>query len=83
MSFLSLGRYVTNLGFRRIRSAYTGGAPLGPEVFLFFRALGINLKQVYGQTETGVTCVQRDDEVALGYGGDAVSECADETDRRW
>lgn len=58
-----------HLGFRRIRSAYTGGAPLGPEVFLFFRALGINLKQVYGQTETGVTCVQRDDEVKLGTVG--------------
>ena len=57
------------MGFSRIRSAYTGGAPLGPEVFLFFRGLGINLKQVYGQTETGVTCVQRDDEVALGTVG--------------
>ena len=57
------------MGFSRIRAAYTGGAPLGPEVFLFFRGLGINLKQVYGQTETGVTCVQRDDEVALGTVG--------------
>lgn len=58
-----------HLGFRRIRSAYTGGAALGPEVFLFFRALGINLKQVYGQTESGVSCVQRDDQVALGTVG--------------
>lgn len=58
-----------HLGFRRIRSAYTGGAPLGPEVFLFFRALGINLKQVYGQTESGVSCVQRDADVALGTVG--------------
>jgi long-chain acyl-CoA synthetase len=57
------------MGFSRIRSAYTGGAPLGPEVFLFFRGLGINLKQVYGQTETGVTCVQRDNEVLLGTVG--------------
>ncbi len=57
------------MGFSRIRSAYTGGAPLGPEVFLFFRGLGINLKQVYGQTETGVTCVQRDDEVSMGTVG--------------
>jgi long-chain acyl-CoA synthetase len=57
------------MGFSRIRSAYTGGAPLGPEVFLFFRGLGINLKQVYGQTETGVTCVQRDDEVSIGTVG--------------
>lgn len=58
-----------HLGFRRIRSAYTGGAALGPEVFLFFRAIGVNLKQVYGQTETGVTCVQRDGEVTLGTVG--------------
>ena len=58
-----------HLGFRRIRSAYTGGAALGPEVFVFFRALGINLKQVYGQTESGVSCVQRDHLVALGTVG--------------
>lgn len=67
--FFVFGSLRDHLGFRRIRSAYTGGAPLGPEVFLFFRALGINLKQVYGQTETGVTCVQRDEEVTLGTVG--------------
>jgi long-chain acyl-CoA synthetase len=67
--FFVFGPLRDHLGFRRIRAAYTGGAPLGPEVFLFFRALGINLKQVYGQTETGVTCVQRDNEVALGTVG--------------
>ena len=61
-----------HLGFRRIRSAYTGGAPLGPDIILFFRAIGVNLKQVYGQTEiTGVTCVQRDGEVDLGSVGTA------------
>ncbi len=59
-----------HLGFRRTRYAYTGGAPLGPEIFLFFRAIGINLKQVYGQTEiTGVSCVQRDGDVKLGTVG--------------
>lgn len=59
-----------HLGFRRIRAAYTGGAALGPEVFVFFRALGVNLKQVYGQTESaGVSCVQRDDQVTLGTVG--------------
>lgn len=67
--FFVFGPLRDHMGFRRIRSAYTGGAPLGPEVFLFFRAIGVNLKQVYGQTETGVTCVQRDDEVALGTVG--------------
>jgi long-chain acyl-CoA synthetase len=67
--FFVFGPLRDHLGFRRIRSAYTGGAALGPEVFLFFRALGINLKQVYGQTESTVSCVQRDDQVALGTVG--------------
>jgi len=67
--FFVFGPLRDHLGFRRIRSAYTGGAALGPEVFLFFRALGINLKQVYGQTECGVSCVQRDEQVALGTVG--------------
>ena len=61
-----------HLGFRRTRYAYTGGAPLGPEVFLFFRAIGINLKQVYGQTEiSGVSCVQYNGDVKLGTVGKA------------
>ena len=67
--FFVFGPLRDHIGFRRIRSAYTGGAALGPEVFLFFRALGINLKQVYGQTECGVSCVQRDEQVALGTVG--------------
>lgn len=67
--FCVFGALRDHLGLRRIRSAYTGGAPLGPEVFLFFRALGINLKQVYGQTESTVSCIQRDDAVALGTVG--------------
>jgi long-chain acyl-CoA synthetase len=45
------------LGLRRMRVAYTGGAPLGPDVFDFFRALGINLKQLYGLTESAAACV--------------------------
>jgi long-chain acyl-CoA synthetase len=54
------------LGLRRIRFAYTGGAALGPEVFLFFRGLGVNLKQVYGQTElASISCMHRDDDVKL------------------
>ena len=52
------------LGWRRARVVYTGGAPLGAEVFRFFRAFGINLKQVYGATElSGLCSVQRDAEV--------------------
>jgi long-chain acyl-CoA synthetase len=49
------------LGLRRIRAAYTGGAPLGPDVFDFFRALGINLKQLYGLTESAAACVYQPD----------------------
>ena len=68
--FLIFAPLRDHLGFRRTRYAYTGGAPLGPEVFLFFRAIGINLKQVYGQTEiSGVSCVQRDGDIKLGTVG--------------
>jgi len=51
------------LGLARVRWAYTGGAPLGPDAFRFFRAFGINLKQIYGATELcGVAAVQPDAE---------------------
>jgi long-chain acyl-CoA synthetase len=49
------------LGMSRLRYAYTGGAPLGLEIFRFFRAIGLNLKQVYGQTETSGICVLHPD----------------------
>jgi long-chain acyl-CoA synthetase len=45
------------LGLSRVRFAYTAGASLGPELFRFFRAIGLNLKQVYGQTESGAISV--------------------------
>ena len=49
------------LGLRFIRRAYTGGAALGPDVFRFYHALGVNLKQVYGQTESsGLSVIHRD-----------------------
>jgi long-chain acyl-CoA synthetase len=48
------------LGFSNIRSASTGGAALGPDVFRFFHACGVNLKQIYGQTEiSGISCIHR------------------------
>jgi len=51
------------LGLRRARWCYTGGAPLGPETFRFFRAFGVNLKQVYGSTElSALVSIQPDDE---------------------
>ena len=46
LTFLPL---TDQLGLRRVRRAYTGGAALGPDVFRFFHALGVNLKQLYGQ----------------------------------
>jgi long-chain acyl-CoA synthetase len=52
------------LGLRRSKRAYTGGAALGPDVFRFFHALGVNLKQIYGQTEIfGVAVLHRDGDV--------------------
>src|SRR5262249_6162603 len=48
------------LGFSRIRVAYTAGEAIGPDLFLFYRSLGINLKQLYGMTESSVfLCIQR------------------------
>lgn len=53
------------LGFSHLKSATTGGAPLGPDVFRFFRAIGVPLRQVYGQTELcGIYVMHRRDEVA-------------------
>ncbi|MFL5063167.1 MAG: long-chain fatty acid--CoA ligase [Xanthobacteraceae bacterium] len=52
------------LGFSRLRSAATGGAALGPDTFRFFRALGVPLRQLYGQTELiGAYTLHRDGEV--------------------
>ena len=55
-----------NLGLRRVRRAYTAGEAIGPEIFLFFRGLGINVKQLYGMTEASVfVTIQRDGDVRL------------------
>ncbi|MFO1200261.1 MAG: AMP-binding protein [Burkholderiaceae bacterium] len=52
------------LGMSRIRVAYTAGEAIGPDLFVFYRSLGINLKQLYGSTETAVfVCVQPDGQV--------------------
>jgi len=52
------------LGLLRIRSASTGGAALGPDVFKFFNAMGVNLKQIYGQTEiSGISCIHREGDI--------------------
>ncbi|HSV58158.1 MAG TPA: AMP-binding protein [Variovorax sp.] len=54
------------LGMSRIRVAYTAGAAIGPDLFRFYRSIGVNLKQFYGQTETcAYVCLQRDGQVKL------------------
>jgi len=64
-----------NLGLRRIRIAYTAGEAIGPEIFVFFRALGINLKQLYGMTEASVfVAVQKDGDVRLDTVGTPLPE---------
>ncbi len=54
------------LGMSRIRVAYTAGAAIGPDLFRFYRSIGVNLKQLYGQTETcAYVCLQPDGDVKL------------------
>ncbi|HVQ75179.1 MAG TPA: AMP-binding protein [Candidatus Binatia bacterium] len=61
--FFVYGPVRDQLGLRRARWCYTGGAPLGPDTFRFFRSFGVNLKQVYGSTElTGLVSLQPDQE---------------------
>ena len=51
------------LGLIKLRAGYTAGAPLSPDTFRYLRALGINLKQLYGTTETGINTIHRTDNV--------------------
>ena len=52
------------LGMSRVRVAYTAGEAIGPDLFTFYRSIGINLKQLYGSTETAVfVCLQPDNQV--------------------
>jgi long-chain acyl-CoA synthetase len=51
------------LGFSRVRVAYTAGEAIGPDLFTFYRSIGVNLKQLYGSTETAVfVCLQPDNQ---------------------
>ncbi len=60
------------LGMSRVRVAYTAGAAIGPDLFRFYRSIGINLKQLYGQTETcAYVCLQPDGEIKLDSVGKA------------
>jgi long-chain acyl-CoA synthetase len=61
---LVYGPLRNTLGMSRVRVAYTAGEAIGPDLFVFYRAIGINLKQLYGSTETAVfVCLQPDHEV--------------------
>jgi long-chain acyl-CoA synthetase len=60
---LVYGPLRNNLGMSRVRVAYTAGEAIGPDLFTFYRSIGINLKQLYGSTETAVfVCLQPDDQ---------------------
>ena len=60
---LVYGPLRNNMGMSRVRVAYTAGEAIGPDLFTFYRSIGINLKQLYGSTETAVfVCLQPDHE---------------------
>ncbi len=61
---LIYGPLRNTLGMSRVRVAYTAGEAIGPDLFVFYRSIGINLKQLYGSTETSVfVCVQANGQV--------------------
>lgn len=62
--FLVYGPLKNELGFSRFRLAYTAGEAIGPDIFDFFRSLGVNIKQLYGSTEASVfICMQKDGDI--------------------
>jgi len=70
--FRSLKNY---LGLKNLRNVYTGGAALGPEIFNLFQALGVNIKQIYGQTETaGISVAHRNKDIKLETVGKPIPE---------
>ena len=73
--FLLFSSLRDRLGFSRVRSATTGGAALGPDTFKFFHAMGVNLKQIYGQTEiAGISCIHRDGHIDFDTVGEPIPE---------
>ena len=70
----STGRCATTSACGRIRVAYTAGEAIGPELFVFYRSLGINVKQLYGMTESSaLICIQQDGDVKLDTVGHAAA----------
>lgn len=69
------------LGMSNVRLAYTAGEAIGPDLFAFYRSMGINLKQLYGQTETAVfVCLQPDGEARADTVGPVVEGVEVKTD---
>src|SRR6266478_6954799 len=63
------------LGLLNLRSATTGGAALGPDVFPFFHATGVRLKQIYRQTEiSGISCIHRDQRIKFHTVGEPIPQ---------
>ena len=68
--FLIFRALKDRLGLSNVRSAATGGGALGPDTFRFFHAIGVNLKQIYGQTEiSGISCIHRNGDVDVNSVG--------------
>ncbi len=68
--FVVFRKLKEKLGFERLRVAYSGAAPISPDVLHFFQSMGVNLIEGYGQTEgTGVTCASRIGSVKFGTVG--------------
>ena len=73
-NLLIFGPLRNNLGLSRVRVAYTAGEAIGPDLFSFYRSIGINLKQLYGSTETAVfVCLQPDDQARADTVGVPIS----------
>jgi long-chain acyl-CoA synthetase len=74
-NLLVYGPLKDNLGLSGVRRAYTAGEAIGPEIFLFFRGLGVNVKQLYGMTEASVfVTMQRDGDVRLDTVGTPLTD---------
>jgi len=68
--FAVLRKLKKRMGLDRIRIAYSGAAPIAPDVLHFFQSIGVNLVEGYGQTEgTGVTCISKAEKVKFGMVG--------------
>lgn len=70
--FCVLRQLLDRLGLVRVRYAYTAGAALSPDAFAFFRGLGLNLKQAYGLSETGVITMHEGEDIKFESVGKAL-----------